>query len=123
MSYLPEEGAVHPSIDEASCFTTGTFAHGDGIASLRQNITFFLAVTSVLYRFIRRVLPKHKFTAVKLARNQITLTYRNSFNEPCNKNTVVPLQVFQEGHVWVQSLNRQWPYPDLSQSESSESLG
>ena len=59
MTYLPGESAVRPSADEASCFTTGAFAHGGGIAglSLRQNVTLFPIVTSVLCRFIRRVLP------------------------------------------------------------------
>ena len=99
MTYLPGESAVRPSADEASCFTTGAFAHGGGIAglSLRQYVTLFPIVTSVLCRFIRRVLPRHKFTAIMLARNQITLTHRDSFNEPCSRNAVIPLEVFQGG--------------------------
>ena len=59
MTYLPGESAVRPSANEASCFTTGAFAHGGGIAGLRQNVALFPVVTSVLCRFIRRVLPKH----------------------------------------------------------------
>ena len=122
IAYLPGQGAVHPSVDEASCFTAGAFAHGGGIAGLRQNVTLFPVATSVLCRFIRRVLPKHKFTAVMLARNQITLTHRDSFNEPSSRNAVLPLEVFQGGHVWVQSPNGQWPCPDLSRSELGEVL-
>ena len=126
LTFLPGESAVRPSADEASCFTTGAFAHGGGIAGLRQNATFFPIVTSVLCRFIRRVLPKHKFTkftAVMLARNQITLTHRDSFNEPCCRNAVIPLEVFAGGHVWVQSPEGNWPCPDLTRGECGEVLG
>ena len=117
MTYLPGESARRPSVNEASCFTTGAFAHGGGIAGLRQNVVLFPVVTSVLCRFIRRVLPKHKFTAVMLARNQITLTHKDSFNEPCSKNAVVPLEVFEGGYVWVQTPDGDRPCPDLRRSE------
>ena len=48
LTYLPGENASRPSADEASCFTTCAQAHGGGIAGLRQNVTFFPKVTSVL---------------------------------------------------------------------------
>ena len=115
MTFLPGESAVRRPADEASCFTTCAFAHGGGIAGLRQNVTLFPIVISVLCRFIRRVLPKHKFTAVMSARNQITLTRRGSFNEPCSRNAAIPLEVFEGGH-WVQSH-------DLSRGECGEVLG
>ena len=57
-----------------------------------------------------------------LARNQITLTHRDSFNEPCSKNAVIPLEVFEGGHVWVQSPDGEWPRPDLSRDERGEIL-
>ena len=45
LTYLPGESASRPSVDEASCFTTGAYAHGGGIAGLRQNVTLFPIVT------------------------------------------------------------------------------
>ena len=57
-----------------------------------------------------------------LARNQITLTHRDSFNEPCSKNAVIPLEVFEGGHAWVQSPDGEWPRPDLSRDERGEIL-
>eukprot|EP00439_Symbiodinium_sp_Y106_P026682 s402_g3.t1 len=44
MTYLPGESAMRPSANEASCFTTGAFAHGGGIAGLRQNVALFPVV-------------------------------------------------------------------------------
>ena len=52
-----------------------------------------------------------------LARNQITLTHRDSYNEPCSKNAVLPLEMFEWGHVWVQTPDGDRPCPDLRRSE------
>ena len=65
------------------------------MASSKQHVAVFPHVTSVLCRFIRSVLPKHKFTAVMLAGSQVTLTHRDSFNEPCSKSAVITLEEFE----------------------------
>ena len=102
--HLPGEEPSRPTEQvDATTFTTGAYAHGGGIAGLRQNVVLFPNVTRVLCRFVRSILPEHKFTALMLSRNMITQTHRDSFNEPCSRNAVIPLEVFEGGHVWVQS--------------------
>ena len=122
MTYLPGEDASRPTAADTTCFSTGAFAHGGGIAGLRQNVATFPNVTSVLCRFVRMVLPRHKFTAILLARGHVTLMHRDSFNEPGSRNAVIPLEEFQGGHLWIQSETGQFPCPDQSRGERGDIL-
>ena len=110
LSYLPGEKPSRPTAQvDATSFTTGAYAHGGGIAGLRQNVVLFPQVTKVLCRYFRSILPKHKFTALMISKDLITQTHRDSFNEPCSRNAVIPLEVCEGDHIWVQSSNGVWP--------------
>ena len=65
LTLLPSEDALYPTVPDGSCFTTSAYP------MLLRFCVFF-----------REALPKHKFTVVMLAWNQVTLTRRDSFIEP-----------------------------------------
>ena len=82
MTILPGEDACRPTVSEASWFTTGGYAHGGGIAGLRQ--TFFPHFTSVLCRFTRRILSTQVYR-LDVGYEPDHSNAPDSFSEPCSK--------------------------------------
>ena len=113
LTYLPGEEPARGQLTATSkCFTTGAFAHGGGVAGLRQNTLNFPIATGVLCRFFRKMLPKHRFTAVSISQGLIVHCHKDRFNEPGSLNAVIPLTQFRDGRIWIESPEGTVPCPD-----------
>ena len=113
LSYLPGEASARGQVTpESKSFTSGAFAHGGGVAGLRQNTVNFPLATAVLCRFLRKVLPKHRFTAISVSQGLLVHCHKDSFNQPGSQNAVVPLTQFRGGQIWVKSPDGSLPCPD-----------
>ena len=85
-------------------FVTDAYARAS-FHGLRRGTKDFPWLTCLLCSIIRHVAPGHRFTSITLARNVMTAAHKDSHNDDCSWNLLLPCSMFLHGELWLESAS------------------
>ena len=85
----------------STSWTTGMFTHG-GITGLRRTTRRMPATTAFLVKSAKELMGEHGFGVVAVTRGAQLKAHRDSHNDASIRNTVMALNDFQGGGLWVE---------------------
>ena len=110
-SNLDRGGATTGTNDELQspkAFVTGAYARAS-FHGLRRGTRDFPWFTCLLCSILRHVAPGHRFTSITLVRNVMTAAHKDSHNDDCSWNLLLPCSMYLHGELWLESESRTVP--------------